>query len=46
MKPKKAMGMEIGSKGWKKIAVKNKLAVFENLLAISKGGPSHNLNIH
>lgn len=45
MKPAKAIGIEIGNNGWKKIAVKNKFAVFENLFAISSVGPSHKLNL-
>jgi hypothetical protein len=43
MKPNKAIGIVIGNSGWKNTAVKNRLAVLENLFAISNGEPSHNL---
>jgi len=43
IKPNIAIGIEIGKRGWKKQAVKNKFAVLEYLFAISNGGPSHKL---
>lgn len=43
MNPTKAIGIEIGKIGWKNTAVKKRLAVFANLFAISRGGPSHSL---
>jgi hypothetical protein len=37
------MGMERGSNGWKKNAVRIKFAVLAKMFAISRGGPSNNL---
>lgn len=39
MNPNKAIGTDIGNKGWKKTAVRKRFPVFANLLAISRRGP-------
>jgi hypothetical protein len=44
-KPQKAIGIESGNSGWKKIADKIILAIFENSSAMSNFGPSKSLKI-
>jgi hypothetical protein len=39
----KAIGIEIGNKGWKNTAVKRRFASLAKMLAMSKGGPSKSL---
>ena len=44
MNPNKAIGHDIGSRVWKKIAVKKRLDVFVKKLAMLSTGPSQSLN--